>query len=512
MPGYNPSMAFQRRGILGLRWADLAIFAAYVNMMYFAVRRYIPWEDEGRAWTVVRYFGLYDMVFHALRYEGHPPLWYLILFPLAKLGLPYTYINLVSTSFAVAGVYVFLRYSPFPYYIKVVLPFGFAMAYQYAVVARSYCIFPLLGFLIANEYRHPTRRPVRMAILLALLANLSVHGTIVACAFGVSYAWDLYREHRSAGEWAEPVPRLRLAGGIFAASLALVLVVLWPPHDLQAPVAHPLNPVIHKPAPATYHPLRHPAIIVRTAVEPAPANAPAPLALNLGIGSLKILERISTVFFYPIATFAPLATEFYALVFVLAWRRGKALLIGAPLVLGAFIVQVYLRLWHTSLMWIVLIMILWVVWEKGEPFARLSLQNATAVIFALICLLQLPWAVEAVIFEHLHATYPAKATADYLKTLPQGLRIDGFDHAHTLLPYFEFYPFHRQAEVLDVPTVLRERPDVLVFRETTVTPEQLAELHKAGYENLHSFCGTPFFPNQPLTPLCMDVLETNWEY
>lgn len=151
------------------------------------------------------------------------------------------------------------------------------------------------------------------------------------------------------------------------------------------------------------------------------------------------------------------------LVFALAWCRGKPLLIAVPLVLGAFIVEVYLRLWHTSLIWVVLIMVLWAVWDERESLTRPSLQNITAWVFALICLLQLPWTVAAVRFVRTHSTCPARATAD--------------------------------------------PPDVIVFRETTVTPEQLSQLGQAGYVSKQSFCGTPFFPNQPLTPLCMDVVE-----
>lgn len=209
--------------MLGQTWPDLAVLAAYAATLCVALSRYLPWEDEGRAWTAARYFGLYDLVFHALRYEGHPPLWYLILFPLAKLHFPFVYINLISAGFGLAGIYVLLRYSPFPFYIRALLPFGFALAYEYAVVARSYCLFPLLGFLVAKEYRSTARKPVRMAILLALLANLSLHGTIVACGFGLSYGWDLYRERRVSGGLKAPLPQVRLAAGIFATFAPLAI-------------------------------------------------------------------------------------------------------------------------------------------------------------------------------------------------------------------------------------------------------------------------------------------------
>jgi hypothetical protein len=502
-------MEQRHRVFLGLTGPDFAVLAGYIAVLCVAIPHYLPWEDEGRAWTAVRYFGLFDLIFHFLRYEGHPAIWYVILWPLANLHLPYAYINWLSAACGVGGIYFLLRYSPFPLYVRAVLPFGFALAYEYAVVARSYCLFPLFGLMIAQEYRQPARRPVRMAIFLALLANLSVHGTIVAVAFGVSYAWDLYRERRAAAEPTWSLQQARLAGGIFAASLAFVLIVIWPSRDLQPPVSPGVARMLHKAAPAAYQPTVHPVRLLQTSADraPEPSTTPTQLALNLGMGSMKIAGRLRTTFVYPIATFAPLAILFQVLVFALVWRRGKPLLIAAPLLLGAFIVQIYLRLWHTSLIWVALIMLLWAVWDEQESLTRATLQNAVAAVFALICLLQVPWTVAALRFERGHATYPAKAAADYLKSLPQSARIDGFDHAFTVLPYFTIYPFHLQKDILDVPAVLADRPDAILMRDSTATADQLAQLAQAGYQREHKFCGTPFFPNQPLATLCLVVLE-----
>ena len=500
-------MGQRRREILGLSWADVAILAGYVAVLCLAIPHYLPWEDEGRAWTLVRSLGLFDLIFHYLRYEGHPAIWYVILYPLVNLQLPYVYINWLSAVCGTAGIYFLLRYSPFPLYLRALLPFGFALAYEYAVVARSYCLFPLFGFLVAHEYRQTTRRPMRMAIALALLANLSLHGSIVAVAFAVSYAWDLFRDRRSTAAPTWTVRQATQAAGVFAASIIFVLIVVWPSRDLKPPLAPSVSRQIHKIAPVVYQPDAHAARLMRTSAEPAPPAPKKQPALNLGMGSLKIAGRLQTTFAYPIATWAPLAILFELMVFALVWRRGKSLLIAAPLLLGLFIVQIYLRLWHTSLIWVVLVMMLWAVWDENEALPRPTLQNAVALVFALVALLQIPWTVQALRFDRTHATYPAKATAEYLKSLPVGTRIDGFDHAFTVLPYFELYPFHLQQDVLDVSAALADDPQAILLRDTTATDEQLAQLAQAGFTRKHSFCGTPFFPNQKLVPLCLNVLE-----
>ena len=504
---YNLCMGQRRRAILGLTWADVAILAGYIAVLCLVLPHYLPWEDEGRAWTAVRYFGFFKLIFHVLRYEGHPALWYVLLYPLANLHFPYAYINWFSAACGTCGIFYLLRYSPFPLYVRMLLPFGFALAYEYAVVARSYCLFPLFGFMIAQEYRQAARRPLRMAIFLALLANLSIHGTIVAGAFAVSYAWDLFCERRTPGSPSWDLKQAWQAAGVFAASIAFVLIVVWPSHDLQPPVSPSVSREIHKMAPAAFHPATEPARLLRTSVDPTLEAPKAQLALNLGMGSLKIAGRLRTTFVYPIAQYAPLAILFQLLVFALVWRRGKPLLIAAPLLLGVFIVEIYLRLWHTSLIWVVLIMMLWAVWDERESWTRPTLQNGVALVFALVALLQIPGTVQALRFDRTHATYPARAAADYLKSLPPDTRIDGFDHAFTVLPYFNAYPFHLQNDILNVPAALADEPGAILLRDSTATDEQLAQLAQAGFTRKHSFCGTPFFPNQTLVPLCMDVLE-----
>ena len=65
----------------------IAAFAAYVWVQLWCVRWYDPWRDVSQAWCIVRDLSI-PQIFAQLRYEGHPFLWYALLWPLAKLGLP----------------------------------------------------------------------------------------------------------------------------------------------------------------------------------------------------------------------------------------------------------------------------------------------------------------------------------------------------------------------------------------------------------------------------------------
>ncbi len=480
---------------------------AYLAMLVFAVSRYQPWEDEGRAWMDARECGFFDLTFHILRYEGHPAVWYWILWPITRLHAPFVAINWISATFAAAAVYLLLRFAPFPFWLRALLPFSFALAYEDAVVARSYCLFPLLGFWIAHLYRQPERRPIRMAIALALLANLSVHGTLVALAFAIAYAWKLRRSaalDRSC--W--------IAACIFAASVLFVAVCIWPPKDLKAPLGPKTIALLQRllpgqaanrpaPRPATQRPAPQRAAPQRPAPKPSviPASANATAGYPLG-------ERLRLTFLYPISAFAPLAVLFDVLVVVYLVRRRQSLLILAPALLAAFLVGVYIKLWHAPLIWIAVLMVLWAAWDEAEAFGTRGLQTAVAGFLGLLCILQLPWTVQAIRYETMHLTYPAEAAAKYLQSLPPGKRMDGYDHAFTLLPYFRLKPFHRDDDSLkSAAYALSDEPDLILLRQDSVPPAMIAEIEAGGYRATHNFCGTQFFPRQPLAPTCLLVLE-----
>ena len=74
-----------------------------------------PWFDEAVAWQIARCATIKDILFEIPHYEGHPPLWYLILVPFAKLGAPYELsLSFVSLIFAGAACCLIIWKSPFP--------------------------------------------------------------------------------------------------------------------------------------------------------------------------------------------------------------------------------------------------------------------------------------------------------------------------------------------------------------------------------------------------------------
>lgn len=212
----------------GWKIADVAFLGVLAALIVYTVTRHEPWADEGQAWLIARDLPWLRMVFSELRYEGHPTLWYSILWPLIHgLHLPYSALGYVGAAFGLAGVTVLVLLAPFPRCLRYLMATSFFFAYPYAVVARSYNLMPVLAFLAAYFYRQRPCRILSFAVATALLIQVSTHGAFLAGCMSLFYAWPILKRWKELA--SEERRRFFLAAGLIAASMALFLIVVYPP-------------------------------------------------------------------------------------------------------------------------------------------------------------------------------------------------------------------------------------------------------------------------------------------
>ena len=213
-------------------WSALAGFCLLVG---YATRHHQPWGDEAQAWLIVRDCSLRDVFAHRLHYEGTPGLWSLLLWLLMRLHVSYSGMRWFSALSAVAGVAVWLRWSPFPRWLRLLFPFTFFIAYQYAVISRSYVLFPLLAFSACAllDKQMPKPRPVLFAAVLGLLANLCMYGTAMSVGLAVVYlrcTWKNSKEKNAGAAFAWK-PNLA-AAMIFVCAWSFAVATAKPANDV----------------------------------------------------------------------------------------------------------------------------------------------------------------------------------------------------------------------------------------------------------------------------------------
>lgn len=383
-------------------WA-LAVLAGYVGLLAVLIPRHEPWFDEAQAWLLARDASPLLLVTHLLRYEGNPGLWHFILMPFAKLGFPYITLNIIGGIFGALGVYVFLRYAPFPPIVKALVPFSYFIFFQYAVVSRSYVMAPLFLFLVAVTYRRRFTNVYPFIGALMLLALVSVHGMLIAGSLVLLHLWEL-RERWSALDPATRRAHLKAIGAFVALGLVLT-VILWPAAD-DATVKPGLN----------FDPVRLRAIFV-------------------GVTNHALTENH---FLSPI-------------VFLISlwwfWRRKVLLLYLVPatafLLFAAF---KYFSPWHEGFAFLIWLFALWISFSNGLPVGRIEERGRLLVTAAVLVVLgfHVSWAVNAFRYDFSSPYSGSRAVAAYIKANHlehESIYATSF-HAISILPYFSHNIFN----------------------------------------------------------------------
>lgn len=226
-------------------------FAAIVTTLFavliaVALARHEMWRDELQAWMLARDSGSIAELYANTRYEGHTGLWFVVLWSVSRVTRSPVALQVVHGTVATATVFLVSWLAPFPRRWRALIPFGYFFVYDYAVLSRPYA----LGVLLLVAWcALRTRRPeaiVSAAVLLAVLANTSAYGVLLAGAAAVAMVVALLPGAR----WREPAMRRALWRGGALLGIGVLLAAWWmvPPRNYIARAAALSDP--GKPDPA----------------------------------------------------------------------------------------------------------------------------------------------------------------------------------------------------------------------------------------------------------------------
>jgi hypothetical protein len=404
------------RAQLRSRWPEWTTITVFAAVVAFAIPCHEPWSDEAQAWQLARSLSLPSLFQTYIRYEATPGLWYFLLWILNRAHVGYTGMHWICGAIALVSASLLVLNSPFPRYLKLALPFTFFLLYQYAVVARSYVLVPLMLFAIASWWK---KSPWVVAVALGLLANCSLYAAV--SSGGLAIVWLV--EQLRAGSAKAPARRrkLLLCALIVLSFFAFAVWTAWPPADLAKHVSWARE-------------ARSSFLVNALAALLAPICQPLILSVPIWIAFVLVLcARRSFLCLLPVLFFA----------------------IFAGVAPGSF--------WHWGLVVPLLICLLWITWpppEQGASTYEISAQAALIYVAGV----QILWSIYALNFDHYNAYSPNLAAAEFLRprvqagatiavtyldqpSIPVSARETFF--ATGILPYFDHgiymnqpYPFY----------------------------------------------------------------------
>lgn len=220
-------------------WTVL-ILSLWLTLVLITAARHEFCRDEVRALSLAREATSPLDLYRRTQYDGHPFLWFFLLYLLTNLFDTALVLPILSLVIALAAVAVFVLTAPFALWFKGLVIFSALPLYEYSVMARNYGISMLLMFLLATLYTQRDTYPIVMAALLALLANTNVHATILTVLLAGIWLWDSVI-HRESGTVPRPIPTI-LALVIILAGIALSVLWTWPrPNTILTDVHHTLR-------------------------------------------------------------------------------------------------------------------------------------------------------------------------------------------------------------------------------------------------------------------------------
>ena len=230
----TPSRSFPAVPSIGeASWFAPALTAAYALLLAFTLFHHELWRDELQHWMLPRdSTGPLDL-FRNMEYETIPKLWHLLLLPITRLTSSPVGMQIFHWVIASAAIFVVARYAPFGPLQKVLFAFGYFPLYEYGVMSRNYALGLLFIVVTCALLRHRYRRPLWLALALALMSNTSAHACIVAIGVLLALALDYWLNRRALAE-DDAVDTRRLYSGFAVAVVGILLAILQmiPPPDV----------------------------------------------------------------------------------------------------------------------------------------------------------------------------------------------------------------------------------------------------------------------------------------
>jgi len=205
-------------------------FLVAAGVSAVTIHAHAMWFDEMQAWNIARASHSLGDLFSHLRYEGHPPLWYLPLYGITRFtGDPRAMQVLAWFLVVVVDALVLFR-APFPVSARIALVAGYFFAFEYSVMARSYGLGVLLlvAALVALGRVRP--RWTAATIALGLLAWTSLAGAVLAGSLALVLAARWWRARRD-GTASRGAITCAL---VSAASVGLAALTCIPPSDFHS--------------------------------------------------------------------------------------------------------------------------------------------------------------------------------------------------------------------------------------------------------------------------------------
>ncbi len=194
----------------------------FLALLYIQIAHHVLWRDELNALAITWASPTISSLFWHIHHEGHPWLWYVILWIPSRFTQSVLVLKFVEGIVSTAIILFVALRSPFRTWEKALVLAGYFFVFEYTVLSRMYGVM-LLMFVVYLWQRttHPDR-PMLGAVALGVMASVDTIGIILSFVLLFEYAYTaLTRRHSS------PLFSRKTAISALAAYAAILLFAVW---------------------------------------------------------------------------------------------------------------------------------------------------------------------------------------------------------------------------------------------------------------------------------------------
>lgn len=411
------------------------------------------WADEANAWLIAADSSIPELFTKYLHADGHPGLFHLIIKTFQSFGLNYDNFRIISLLFSSLGIAFFLFKSNYKWYLKILLPFTYFIFYQYSVITRGYCLVLLLLSLIANIWHKRKEKCILFTFLTILLLSLESYTFFIAGSIYLIYILDYYKEYKETKKHNKKLLTCLII--IFFAFLLTTIYVM--PRSTN-----------------TFNPQLTSYFISDSFITP----------FNTARG-LKTLLCI------------PIVIILGYLILYNQKNSIEALILIIPLLL--FMAFKYCNLWHTGIMFLLILFIGWI-----HDYNKIKVFN---IFLLLVCFIQIYWSANTSIYDYKESYSPAKEAANFIKKYDyKNMKIYGLEFYESAInAYFNeniftnwhntrFFYWNKNNIYYKLPfdteTLLKENVDMAII---TPTYQYIDRKEMKKYYDEYQFKGSTYF-------------------
>ncbi|HEX5151438.1 MAG TPA: hypothetical protein VFW07_08310 [Parafilimonas sp.] len=203
------------------------IFIFYILLLSFTINRHELWGDEIHSWNIAKASPNFSDLISNSRYEGHPPVWYVIMWTISKFTHNVACIQFAQLTIATLVVFLVLFFSSFPLITRMLVPFGYFFLFEYGVLSRNYAIGVLFALSICLiMHKNFKGKNLLYFVLLFLLSNTHLIALLLACSLHFYFLLLKFQEKKKP---------LIIACQFIAGILIFLpgLYFIFPPSDSQ---------------------------------------------------------------------------------------------------------------------------------------------------------------------------------------------------------------------------------------------------------------------------------------